>query len=100
MATLTASISSFIIRCVAAYIRNCSRLWIEVCEGVYGLMPVYDYRCPECGNRFERLVRFSELNDPVNCPTCGSLRSIKLLSPFAVVGTGHSDANDCAPTGG
>jgi len=33
-------------------------------------MPLYEYRCLECGVRFERLQRVSD--DPVaECPECG-----------------------------
>lgn len=45
-------------------------------------MPLYEYECDDCGNRFERIRRFS---DPplTTCPECdGSIR--KLLSPPAI----------------
>jgi putative FmdB family regulatory protein len=35
-------------------------------------MPAYDYKCKECGNVFEVFRRFSELDEQVNCPNCGS----------------------------
>jgi putative FmdB family regulatory protein len=33
-------------------------------------MPLYEYQCEKCGNRFERIQKFS---DPLEdtCPTCG-----------------------------
>ncbi len=44
-------------------------------------MPTYEYRCPECGNQFEKFQRMSE--DPVaECPQCGS-RSERRLSAGA-----------------
>ena len=34
-------------------------------------MPTYEYRCPSCGNDFEKFQRMSE--DPVAaCPRCGA----------------------------
>jgi putative FmdB family regulatory protein len=35
-------------------------------------MPLYEYECQECGLRFERLERASELRDGV-CPDCGEV---------------------------
>ena len=32
-------------------------------------MPLYEYRCPSCGNEFERLTSFAHAND-VSCPDC------------------------------
>lgn len=33
-------------------------------------MPIYDYKC-ECGEEFDKLVKMSERDDPVECPECG-----------------------------
>jgi len=35
-------------------------------------MPLYEYRCQECGLRFERIERVSELKDGL-CPECGEI---------------------------
>ncbi len=45
-------------------------------------MPLYEYQCEACGNRFERIQRFSD--PPVEtCPVCsGAVR--KLLSSPAI----------------
>jgi putative FmdB family regulatory protein len=45
-------------------------------------MPLYEYECEACGNRFERIQKFSD--PPVDtCPTCsGPVR--KLLSSPAI----------------
>lgn len=44
-------------------------------------MPLFEYECPGCGNRFELLIRGSE---QASCPKCGSLHIEKCLSTFAV----------------
>ncbi len=44
-------------------------------------MPLYEYRCNECGNTFEVLV-FSEDED-IKCPNCGSKNVEKLISSFS-----------------
>jgi putative FmdB family regulatory protein len=57
-------------------------------------MPIYEYRCPSCEERFEELVRSS---DPaVACPSCGTADVERLLSVFA--GVGGSSAVASSPT--
>jgi putative FmdB family regulatory protein len=43
-------------------------------------MPLYDFACRDCGERFERLVRGET---PV-CPSCDSTNLERLLSSFGV----------------
>lgn len=33
-------------------------------------MPIYDYKCVQCGNRFD-LLRSLSSRDEVKCPRCG-----------------------------
>ncbi len=40
-------------------------------------MPLYEYECPNCGERFEHLTHG---NESPQCPKCGSRRLTKLLS--------------------
>ena len=40
-------------------------------------MPIYEYVCADCGNRFEWLVRGDE---KPSCPSCGRSRLAKQLS--------------------
>jgi putative FmdB family regulatory protein len=51
-------------------------------------MPIYEYRCASCSERFEELVRRPE--DAVACPECGAAEVERLLSVFAGVGGGKS----------
>lgn len=44
-------------------------------------MPIYEYKCNECGNRFEKLVRGKER---VSCPCCSSRKLTKLFSTFGI----------------
>lgn len=48
-------------------------------------MPIYEYRCQQCGHRFERLVRRGE---PVACPACGQPEPKRLMGTFGVKDTG------------
>jgi putative FmdB family regulatory protein len=54
-------------------------------------MPIYDYRCTDCDERYDQLVRRAE--DVVTCPSCGSEHSERLLSVFAGIGTGGKPAS-------
>jgi putative FmdB family regulatory protein len=47
-------------------------------------MPIYEYRCRACDERFEELVR--NLDAVVPCPSCGGRDAERLLSVFAGVG--------------
>ena len=47
-------------------------------------MPIFEYQCRQCGNKFERIV--SSEASTATCKACGSPRVQKLLSVFAVVG--------------
>jgi len=63
-------------------------------------MPLYEYECTECGQRFERLVSLSEARQKMKCSKCGSKAVRKLMSVFATAG-GQSQASECptCPTG-
>jgi len=61
-------------------------------------VPVFDFRCQDCGHRFEDLVRWQEVEEgKVRCPQCGSRRVERLLSLFAVAGKRESDGSPCSP---
>jgi putative FmdB family regulatory protein len=53
-------------------------------------MPIYEYACPGCGARFEKLVR--RFGEAVSCPTCASADVEKQLSVFAVATSSSSPA--------
>ncbi len=58
-------------------------------------MPIFDYRCEQCGNRFDHFFRSLEEESKLKvvCPRCGSSRLRKLVSIF---GTGRSAGESCA----
>jgi putative FmdB family regulatory protein len=53
-------------------------------------MPIFEYRCRDCGSKFEKLL-FSAA-EPVRCERCQSAELERLLSVFAVSGPGASVA--------
>ena len=44
-------------------------------------MPIYEYECRDCRQRFEAIVRS---NDSPSCPSCQSVNLERLISLFAV----------------
>lgn len=52
-------------------------------------MPIYEFECSECGERFERLQKLSDA-DPTDCPACGKPRvKRRLTAPaFRLAGSG------------
>ncbi|MBL7215630.1 MAG: zinc ribbon domain-containing protein [Phycisphaerae bacterium] len=47
-------------------------------------MPIFEYKCPECGFINEVLVKSSDTKPPA-CPKCGSRKTEKQFSTFAAV---------------
>jgi putative FmdB family regulatory protein len=55
-------------------------------------MPIYEYKCQECGNQFEFLV-LPPAKDASACPSCKSDKLERMISRFAVSSKGIRDAN-------
>jgi putative FmdB family regulatory protein len=53
-------------------------------------MPLFEYKCRDCGETFEKIVATSTA--PVVCKHCASPQVEKLLSVFAVAGASRSQA--------
>jgi len=51
-------------------------------------MPMYEYRCLECGRRFEQLRKMQDADRDLICPQCRSLEVERMLSTFATGGCG------------
>jgi putative FmdB family regulatory protein len=51
-------------------------------------MPLYEYECQDCQNRFTLLRPFSRREERATCPNCGSERSEPVLSVFAGASSG------------
>ncbi len=58
-------------------------------------MPIYEYLCSDCEEKFEAYVR--AWGEAVTCPGCRSPAVEKQLSTFAFTGT---DGGSSTPTGG
>ena len=62
-------------------------------------MPLYPYRCKECGHRFEKIQKFGAKPEKV-CPKCGGALERQLTAPgLSFKGAGWY-VNDYAAKGG
>ena len=59
-------------------------------------MPIYEYRCLECGATFEKIVALN--THSMDCEKCNSPSVEKLFSAFAVQAGGSESFE--APSGG
>jgi putative FmdB family regulatory protein len=56
-------------------------------------MPIYEYRCRQCGKITEALVRIGE-NAKVACAKCGSTETERKLSTFGMGGSSSGTTSD------
>ncbi|NOZ01695.1 MAG: zinc ribbon domain-containing protein [Deltaproteobacteria bacterium] len=64
-------------------------------------MPMYDFKCPDCGLEFEELVRSATDSDGLLCPECGSGQVRREISaPCVMSGSGGSSSFTGSPSGG
>jgi putative FmdB family regulatory protein len=49
-------------------------------------MPLYEYHCNNCGQNFEKMMRWSEAERVPICPHCESQETQKRISTFASIG--------------
>ena len=69
-------------------------------------MPIYEYTCQSCKSKFEQLVRTMNASAEAKCPKCGSEKTARALSVFAVgaegakSGPAASDTPMCGRCGG
>jgi len=63
-------------------------------------MPVYTYRCTNCGVEFDKQQSFSE-NTLVRCPECGKKTLKKVFQPVGIVfkGSGFYATDHHSPSG-
>ncbi len=58
-------------------------------------MPLYDFKCKECGHKFEKLVFKEEEIKEIKCPKCQSSNIEKLLTSFKIGGS-ESSSSSCS----
>lgn len=62
-------------------------------------MPIYEYRCTECGEEFEKFVRSMTAKEEIVCPACGSSKVEKKISLFGSRSAGESAFGVSAASG-
>ena len=60
-------------------------------------MPVYEYECNSCGEKFEWKRGITESDSKVKCPKCGVTEPRRVFSSFARGSS--SSGGGCAPGG-
>ena len=65
-------------------------------------MPIYEFRCADCGHVFEELVMRSSDQEDLACPKCAGHAAERVLSACCVSQGGGpaSGGSSCAPGGG
>jgi putative FmdB family regulatory protein len=56
-------------------------------------MPIFEYKCQDCGSRFEKLIRRSSDVAELECPSCGQKHLNQELSTFAAHANGGKSAD-------
>jgi putative FmdB family regulatory protein len=46
-------------------------------------MPLYEYKCDQCGHKFEELVGSSVTDNSLTCPACGANTCRRQFSTFS-----------------
>ena len=63
-------------------------------------MPIYEYKCKKCGEKFELRLGFSQNRNSVKCPKCGGEEPERVFSPFlSASGTSDSGSQSSCSTG-
>lgn len=62
-------------------------------------MPLYEYICLDCQNRFDALRPMKDADEPIECTQCQSLHTSRLISLFNAQSGGRVIASS-APAGG
>jgi putative FmdB family regulatory protein len=57
-------------------------------------MPIYEYQCTQCGEKFEVRQAIGEDSSAVSCPKCHTENPKRLFSSFFSPGTNAAELSD------
>jgi putative FmdB family regulatory protein len=60
-------------------------------------MPIYEFTCGKCSAKFDQLVKSMSSTDPIKCPQCGSEKTSRALSVFAVSANSGKSSQASSP---
>lgn len=63
-------------------------------------MPIFEFKCIQCGKSFEKLIFKREEEKNVNCPFCKSLKIEKILTGSYCINKNSSSSNKYSSCGG
>jgi putative FmdB family regulatory protein len=64
------------------------------------IMPIYEYICLTCSEKFSLLQSLSASQDDTNCPKCASKKVKKIISSFCCTAGTGGVASSSMPSGG
>lgn len=53
-------------------------------------MPIYEYECTSCGEKFEAHRKRADSDSEVECPRCGKKQLRRIFSTFGMASSGQS----------
>jgi len=57
-------------------------------------MPIYEYQCSQCGQKFEVRQSMGEDGSKLSCPKCSAQNPRRLLSSFFSPGSSSSELSE------
>ncbi|HBG15183.1 MAG TPA: hypothetical protein DDW93_00255 [Firmicutes bacterium] len=60
-------------------------------------MPIYEFSCQQCKNKFEELCQ--QGTKQISCPKCGSKETVRLFSTFGFAVSGNACTTATASSG-
>lgn len=63
-------------------------------------MPIYEYACKECGEKFDALRSMKDADTPIECKKCHSPNTRRLISSCFAQGNGISASSSAHSCGG
>lgn len=56
-------------------------------------MPIYDYRCSDCGKTYDVFHKVREVKEDIICPECNSTEHVRLISAPSISMKGSSSSS-------
>jgi putative FmdB family regulatory protein len=53
-------------------------------------MPIYEYKCPSCGEKFEAHRKITDSDSELKCLKCGKKQPQRIFSTFGTASSGKS----------